>query len=588
MSLDRRTTVKLLGGAALYPFALSGTGSAANEQPYDLVVRNGLVYDGLGGQPVHADVAVRGDRIAMIGAVPDRSARIEIDAHGRAVAPGFINMLSWATESLLIDGRGLSDLKQGVTTQIFGEGWSMGPLNPEMRAEMVRQQTDLKFDVNWTSLGEYLAALQSRGIAQNVASFVGAATVRIHAMGQVNRKATTAELATMQRLVREAMMDGALGVGSSLIYAPGNYADTEELIALAQAAAPYGGRYISHMRSEGDRIEAALDELIRIGRDARIPVEIYHLKLAGRENWHKFDRVIAQIDAARRSGVDIVANMYTYTAGATGFDAAMPPWVQEGGYQQWAERLRNPEIRARVIDEMRNAPEGWENLYRAAGGPDNLLLIGFGNPVLKPLTGMTLTQVAALRGTSPEDTIIDLVIEDGTRVQVAYFLMSEENVRKQIQLPWMTFGSDAEAAAPEGAFLLSSTHPRAYGNFARLLGRYVRDERLITLADAIRRLTSLPAANLGLVDRGRIAVGYHADITVFDPDTITDHATFANPQRYATGVSDVVVNGVHVLQDGNPTGAHGGRAVRGRGAISAPAGAVLHQTSTPPSLVPRG
>ncbi|NJS13321.1 MAG: D-aminoacylase [Sphingopyxis sp.] len=571
MSLDRRTTVKLLGGAALYPFALSGTGAAANEQPYDLIIRNGIVYDGLGGQPVPADVAVRGDRIAKIGAVRDRSARIEIDARGRAVAPGFINMLSWATESLLIDGRGLSDLKQGVTTQIFGEGWSMGPLNAEMRAEMVRQQTDLKFDVSWTSLGEYLAALQSRGIAQNVASFVGAATVRIHAMGQVNRKATAAELATMQRLVREAMMDGALGVGSSLIYAPGNYADTEELIALAQAAAPFGGRYISHMRSEGDRIEAALDELIRIGREARIPVEIYHLKLAGRENWHKFDRVIAQIDAARRSGVDIAANMYTYTAGATGFDAAMPPWVQEGGYQQWAERLRNPEIRARVIDEMRKAPEGWENLYRAAGGPDNLLLIGFGNPVLKPLTGMTLTQVATLRGTSPEDTIIDLVIEDGTRVQVAYFLMSEENVRKQIQLPWMTFGSDAEAAAPEGAFLLSSTHPRTYGTFARLLGRYVRDERLITLADAVRRLTSLPAANLGLVERGRLAVGYHADITVFDPDTITDHATFASPQRYATGVSDVVVNGVHVLRDGNPTGAHGGRAVRGGGAMPAPA-----------------
>ncbi len=547
--------------ACFYPVV-----SQAQTKPlYDVIIENGMIYDGLGGKPYQADVAINGDRIVKIGQLPKRSGRRQIDAAGKAVAPGFINMLSWATESLLIDGRGLSDLKQGVTLQVFGEGWSMGPLNDQMRQEMLRQQTDIKFPVTWTSLKDYLTHLETRGVSQNVASFVGAATVRINVMGQVNRPATPAELAAMQKLVRQAMEDGALGVGSSLIYAPGNYANTEELIALASAAAPYGGRYISHMRSEGDQISSGIDELIRIARDAKIPAEIYHLKIAGKQNWPKYDAVIDQIEKARSSGLDISADMYTYTAGATGFDASMPPWVQEGGYAKWAERLKDPVIRAKVIAEMRGEPKGWENLYRAAGTPENLLLIGFGNPALKPLTGLTLGEVARRRNTSPEDTIIDLVIEDGSRVQVAYFLMSEENVRRKIKLPWMSFGSDAEGAATEGAFLLSSPHPRAYGNFARLLGRYVRDEKLITLPEAVRRLTSLPAANLKIKSRGRLATGFYADIAIFDPATIADRATFAKPHQYAVGVSDVFVNGIHVLKDGNPTGTSAGRVVHGPG-----------------------
>jgi N-acyl-D-amino-acid deacylase len=565
MSLFRRDINLAIAALALAACFQPVDCQARAKPSYDLIIENGTIYDGSGGKPYKADVAIKGDRIVKIGQLSKSSGRVTIDATNKAVAPGFINMLSWATESLLIDGRGLSDLKQGVTLQVFGEGVSMGPLNNEMRQEMLRQQTDIKYAVTWTSLNDYLTHLERRGVSQNIASFVGAETVRVHVMGQANRPATAVEISAMQKLVRQAMEEGALGVGSSLIYAPGNYANTEELIALASAAAPYGGRYISHMRSEGNEIASGIDELIRISREAKIAAEIYHLKIAGKANWPKYDAVIQQIEAARASGLDITADMYTYTAGSTGFDAAMPPWVQEGGYLEWVKRLKNPEIRAKVIAEMRAEPKNWENLYRGAGSPENILLIGFGNPALKPLIGLTLAEVAKQRNTSPEDTIIDLVIEDGTRVEVVYFLMSEENVRKKIQLPWMSFGSDAEGSATEGAFLLSSTHPRAYGNFARLLGRYVRDEKLITLPEAVRRLTSLPAANLKIKNRGRLAAGFYADVAIFEPATIADLATFAKPQQYAVGVSDVVVNGVHVLKDGNPTAKPAGRVVHGPG-----------------------
>jgi N-acyl-D-amino-acid deacylase len=538
---------------------------ARAEPQYDLVIRGGTVYDGGGGEGQIADVAVSGDHIVKIGQIDAAEAKQVIDAQGKAVAPGFINMLSWATESLLADGRAVSDIKQGVTLEIFGEGTSMGPINSAMRAEMIRSQTDIKFEVPWTSFGEYLEHLETRGIGPNVASFVGATSVRIHVLGYEDRKAMPAELAQMQQLVREGMLEGALGVGSSLIYAPASYSDTDELIALAKAASPFGGRYISHMRSEGDHIDKAVDELIRIGREGGVGAEIYHLKFAGEHNWPRYDEIIAKIEAARAAGQDVTTNMYNYTAGATGLDAAMPPWVQEGGTLAWIERLKDPAIRARVIQEMRGTPKDWESLARLAGSPDRILLIGFGNPALKHLTGKSLAEVSAMRGTTPEDTMIDLVIEDGTRVGTAYFLMSEDNVRKQIQLPYMAFGSDAEAPATEGAFLLSNAHPRAYGNVARLLGRYVRDEKLISLGEAVRRLTYLPATNLKLRGRGRLVPGYFADVVVFDPLRVGDHATFDKPHQYSVGMEQVFVNGIQVLKDGEPTGKAAGRVVRGPG-----------------------
>ncbi len=532
---------------------------------YDIVIDGGTVYDGSGGEGRQADVAINGDKVVAIGQLKPSDGKQVIDARGKAVAPGFINMLSWATESLLEDGRAVSDIKQGVTLEVFGEGFSMGPINEPMRAEMIRSQTDIKFDVPWTTLGQYLEHLEMRGIAPNVASFIGATSVRVHELGYDNRKATPEELARMQELVSAAMKEGALGVGSSLIYAPASYSDSEELIALTQAASPFGGRYISHMRSEGNEIEAAVDELLRIGKEGGVGAEIYHLKFGGAENWGKYDRIIAKIEAARAAGQDVTTNMYTYTAGATGLDAAMPPWVQEGGTLKWIERLKDPATRAKVVVEMRAEPKGWENLARLAGSPDKILLIGFGNPALKPLTGKSLAEVATMRGTSPEDTMIDLVIEDGTRVGTAYFLMSEDNVRKQVKLPYMSFGSDAEAPATEGAFLLSNTHPRAYGNVARLLGRYVRDEGLISLGEAVRRLTLLPATNLKLRGRGMLAPGYFADVVVFDPATVADKATFDKPHQYSVGVEQVFVNGVQVLKDGEPTGKAAGRVVRGPG-----------------------
>jgi N-acyl-D-amino-acid deacylase len=566
----RNTVILVLAAAVLAACAALG-GGAPGSNAFDVLIVNGIVYDGSGAEGRRADVGIRGDRIVAIGDLASARAGCTIDARGQAVAPGFINVLSWATETLLADGRAMADVKQGVTLEIFGEGLSMGPLNDAMKRELLEQQGDIKYEIAWTTLGEYLDHLAARGVSPNVASFVGATTVRIHELGYANRAPAPAELARMQELVRAAMREGALGVGSSLIYAPAAFAQTDELVALAQAAAESRGGYISHIRSEGNRFLEALDELIRITRAAGVHGEAYHLKAAGKANWPKMREAIARIEQARADGVDVSANMYAYPAGATGLDAAMPPWVQEGGLDRWVERLKDPKVRKRVAREMRSGGADWESLYLAAGSPDAVLLLGFNNPALKPLTGKTLAQVAKERGKSPEDTAMDLVVEDHSRVTTAYFLMSEDNVKLGLSQPWVALGSDAEAPAPEGVFLLSSVHPRAYGNFARFLGKYVRDEQVTTLADAVRRMTALPARSFKLADRGCLAPGCFADVTVFDPATIRDHATFDRPHQYASGVSHVLVNGVQVLADGEHTGAKPGRVVRGPGWIGAAA-----------------
>jgi N-acyl-D-amino-acid deacylase len=532
---------------------------------YDLIVRNGTIYDGSGGAPVAGDIAVRSGQIAAVAPHIAGAARRTIDAHGMAVAPGFINMLSWANEALLVDGGGESDIRQGVTLEVMGEGDSEGPLNERMVKTALKMQGDIKYPITWRTLPGYWARLRRTGIAPNVASFVGATTVRDYVLGEGDVQPTAAQLATMQNLVRSAMNAGAMGVGSSLIYAPATFAKTDELVALAKASAQCGGMYISHMRNESDRLIEAVDELIDISRRSGGPAEIYHLKEAGEGNWNKLDAVIAKVEKARAEGLPISADMYTYTAGATGLDAAMPPWVRAGGYDQWRKRLQDPAMRARVKAEMTQRPKDWDNLYFQAGSPDRLLFLAFKNPALKKYTGKTLTEVAKLRKESPEDTAIDLVIEDGTRVGVAYFLMNEANVARQVALPWVSFGSDESAEAPRGVFLKSASHPRAYGNVARLLGHYVRDEQRLPLTEAIRKLTSLPAANLKIADRGSIAPGKWADLVIFDPATIADHATYADSKRFATGVQTVVVNGVPVLLDGRMTGARPGRAVLGPG-----------------------
>ena len=544
--------------------AMALAGCATPEPQFDLIIRNGRVYDGTGAPGVVTSVAIKGDRIAALGYLDNATARETIDASGLAVAPGFINMLSWADEPLLVDGRSQSDIRQGVTLEVFGEGWSMGPLNERMRAEQLAGQGDLRFPIDWTTLGEYLSGLERKGISPNVASFVGATTIRIHEIGYEDRAPAPDELERMQDLVRAAMREGALGVGSSLIYAPAFYAKTPELIALAKAAGEFGGMYISHMRSEGARLLEAIDELIQIAREAGVPAEIYHFKAAGKPNWDKTDAAIAKVEAARKEGLRITADVYTYPAGATGLNATMPPWVQEGGYDQWVARLKDPAIRARVKREMTTPTDEWENFFVGAG-PDGILLSGFKTEALKPLTGKRLSEVAQMRGTTPEDTAIDLVIEDGSRVEAVYFLMSEDNLRKKLRLPWVSFASDSGSLATEGVFLRSNPHPRAYGNFARWLGRYVRDEKLVPLEEAIRRLTSLPAENLGIKERGRLSEGFYADVVIFDPATIQDHATFEKPHQYATGVRDVFVNGTQVLKNGEHTGATPGRVVRGPG-----------------------
>jgi N-acyl-D-amino-acid deacylase len=529
------------------------------------LIRNGTLFDGLGGSPYAGDVAIRGDTIAAIGPLGRDRGRTEIDAAGLAVAPGFINMLSWATESLIEDGRSQSNIRQGVTLEVLGEGRSMGPLNEAMKTEWKARQGHIRYPIEWTTLGEYLEFLVRRGVSTNVASFVGATTVRVHTLGYADRPPVPEELDWMCGLVRQAMEEGAVGLSTALLYAPACYAGTEEVIALVRVAAEYGGLYISHIRNEGNHLLEALDEFLAIARTAGIAAEVYHLKSSGRSNWPRIDQAIARIEAARGEGLHITADMYTYPASATGLDATMPPWVQEGGHRAWIERLKDPAIRERVAREMVTPSDEWESTYLAAGSADKVLLVGFKSEALKPLTGKTLAEVAAMRGTSPEQTVIDLVIEDDSDVGAVYFTMSEENVWKQIALPWVSFGSDGASQAPEGVFLQSSTHPRAYGTFARLLGKYVREERLIPLEEAIRRLTSLPAANLSLRRRGSLVVGHLADVVVFDPDTIQDHATFDHPHQYSTGVIHVFVNGVQVLRHGEHTGARPGRVVRGPG-----------------------
>ncbi|HET9033499.1 MAG TPA: amidohydrolase family protein [Dokdonella sp.] len=549
--------------------ALAGCSSPPLPEPlphYDLIVRNGAVYDGSGAAVRQLDVAVNDGRIAALlprGTQVDASN--ELDAHGQAVAPGFINALSWANESLIADPRSMSDIKQGVTLELFGEGWSMGPLNDAMKADALKQQGDIRFPIEWTSLGGYLDSMQKRGITPNIASFVGATTIRIHELGEDNVAPSPQQLARMQDLVREAMKEGALGVGASLIYPPAFFAKTDELIALARAAAESGGGYVAHMRSEADRLPLALEETISIGRATGQHVEAYHLKAAGQRNWAKMAQAIATIDAARAEGIDIGANMYAYTAGATGLTAALPPWVQAGGQETMMARLKDPEIRQRVIAEMKDPNADWENLRLLAGSDTQVLFIGFRSEALKPLIGKTLAEVAVQRGRSAEDTAIDLIIEDDSRVDTAYFLMSEENVELGLSQPWTSLGSDAESSAPEGVFLKSSTHPRAYGNVARFLGHYVRDRKLMSLEEGVHRLTGLPAHNWKLRDRGCLAVGCHADIVIFDPATIIDHATYESPMQYASGVSNVFVNGVQVLRNGEHTGATPGQVVRGPG-----------------------
>ena len=539
--------------------------SACTSSPdHDLILRNGTIVDGIGAPGYLGDLAIDGDRITAVGDLGDLRGVTEVDVSGLAVAPGFINMLSWAGDALLEDGRSQGDIRQGVTLEVFGEGVSGGPLTDQMKNLVVTSQGDIKFDVEWTTLGEYLEHLEAKGVSPNVASFVGATTLRVHEVGYEDRPPTEDELDRMRRLVRQAMEEGAVGLGSSLIYAPAFYAQTDELVELSKVAAEYGGLYISHMRSEGNALLESVDELLTIARESGIRAEIYHLKAAGQANWGKLDAVIGRVEAARSEGLEITADMYTYTAGSTGLDAGMPPWVQEGGYDSWAVRLRNPEIRDRVRREMTTPTNDWENLLLAAGA-EATLLVGFKNAELRGYLGQTLAEVAAARGTSVPDTAMDLVVEDGSRVQVVYFLMSEENVARQIALPWTSYCSDAGSYASEGVFLNSSTHPRAYGNFARLLGRYVRDEQIIPLEEAVRKLTSLPAENLRVRDRGRLAAGYFADVVVFDPATIQDHATYEDPHQYATGVVHVWVNGTQVLEDGEHTGATPGRVVRGPG-----------------------
>lgn len=539
--------------------------AACSRPSHDVVIRGGTIYDGSGGNGFVGDVAITGDRIAYVGKGGRVRGRTEIDAKGLAVAPGFVNMLSWATESLIEDGRAQSDIRQGVTLEVMGEGLSMGPLNDPMKVELVELQTDVKFPVEWTSLGEYLEHLERRGVSPNVASFVGTSTVRIHEIGWHDVDPTPAQLAGMRGLVRRAMDEGALGVASALIYAPASYSETPELIALATEAASCGGMYISHLRSEGGRLVEAVDELIEISRKSGARAEIYHLKAAGAENWGKIGTVISRVEAARAEGLAITADMYLYTAGSTGLDASMPPWVQAGGHREWVKRLRDPNVRTRLLAEMRGPGDGWENWAHLAGDAKNILLVGFKNDALKPLTGKTLAEVAATRGKTPEETMIDLVVEDDSRVVSVYFVMSEENVKRQAALPWMSFGSDEAAPTTDGVFLKSNNHPRAYGNFARLLGRYARDEKATTLADAVRRLSALPAENLRITDRGRLTPGFFADVAVFDPGAIQDHATFEKPHQYATGMRHVFVNGTRVLKDGEHTGAKPGRVVRGPG-----------------------
>ncbi|MCK7541680.1 MAG: D-aminoacylase [Marinilabiliales bacterium] len=541
---------------ALMLFVLSGCSDTVH---YDVVIKNGRIIDGSGAAAFDGDIAIKADTIAAMGNLKKAKADMVIDAGGMAVAPGFINMLSWAVESLIEDGRSQSDIRQGVTLEILGEGDSWGPLNEKMKADLKAQQGDIKYDIEWTTLGEYLEYLEKKGVSTNVASFVGTSTLRIHAVGYDDREPTEAELDAMKQLVRQAMEEGAVGISSALEYVPASFAKTGELIELCRVAAEYDGMYISHLRNEGDQLLGCMDELITVAKEAGIRSEIYHFKQVGTANWDKLDRAVSKIDSANAAGLYITADMYNYVASSTGFDIIMPDWVQEGGFSEWTKRLADPEIRKAVGPAIRDA------IANKTGSADKVLIIGFNNDSLKYLTGKSLAEVAALRGTTPEETVMDLVIQDGSRVGVVYFSMSEDNIRRQIALPWMSFCSDGQSLAPEGVFLKSNTHPRAYGNFARLLGKYVRDEKVIPLEEAVRRLTSFPAGNLRIEKRGLLKPGFYADIVIFDPEKVQDHSTFDRPHQYSTGMSHVFVNGVQVLKEGEHTGATPGRVVRGPG-----------------------
>jgi N-acyl-D-amino-acid deacylase len=570
--LPPRALETVLGAAMAAAFGLLSSPAGAAEAVHDLVIRNAQIYDGLGGKPYAGELAIDGDRIAYVG--PRRGGlkgRADLDARGQAVAPGFIDMMGHSEESLLIDGRAVSGLKQGVTLDVFTE-MSMGPLSPDMAKHMVERQGDLKYPVPWRTLGEYLDHLQAHGIAPNVASFVGEGEVRVNVLGEADVAPTAAQLATMRGLVHDAMEQGAFGLTTALIYAPMNYAKTPELIDMAKESARCGGIYTAHMRSEGDHIEEAVQETIDIARASGAPAEIHHLKLIGRDNWGKLDRVVGMVDAARASGVRITADMYTYTAGGTSLDASMPPWVHDGGQEAMIARLKDPATRARVIAAMSEQhPKDWENLYQQAG-PDGMLILCVKHAELKPLIGKTVAEIAKMRGVSPAEAVIELVIEDDASVGAAYTIMSEDNLPREIRLPWVSSGSDAESSAPEGAFLLSSTHPRAYGNFARIFAKYVREEHVLSVEEAVRKITSLPANVLSLPDRGRLSKGAFADVVIFDPATIQDHSTYQQPMLYATGVTDVIINGKLALKEGEPTGVPTGRVLRGRAWTGAPGG----------------
>jgi N-acyl-D-amino-acid deacylase len=526
-------------------------------QSYDVLIKNGTVYDGSGRKPQIADVALVDDKIVAIGKLENAKAKILVEATGFAVAPGFVNMLSHSYNSILQDGRSLGELRQGVTTQIFGEGQSMGPLSEEMKQR--------RNSSNWTTLAEYLQYAERKGISQNIASYIGATTIREYVIGLEDKKATPEQMAQMRELVRQEMEAGALGIGSSLIYAPAFYATTEELIEMCKVASQYQGKYISHIRSEGNQLIEGVQELLRIAREANIPAEIYHLKASGQANWSKMDQVIKMIEKARKDGLKITADMYTYTAGATGLNSTLPPWTLDGGFPELFKRLQDPATRQKIADEVRKPATDWENMWQLAGSPERILLVGFRNPSLRQYIGKNIGEVAKMRGKDPIETIMDLIVEDRSRVDTVYFMMSEENIKKQLKLPWVSFGSDAASMAAEGTFLNSSTHPRAYGNFARLLGKYVRDEKVIPMEEAIRRLSALPCANLGLPQRGLLKEGYFADVVIFDPKTIADTATFEKPHQYAVGMKHVFVNGVQVLKDGEHTGNRSGRALWGPG-----------------------
>jgi N-acyl-D-amino-acid deacylase len=561
--LSSRFLFAFLISIALAPLA-RGLKPPAGDK-FDVIIKGGTIYDGTGEKPRVVDVAIRGDRIAGLGSFSPDQARTVIDAKGMAVAPGFVNMLSWSTESLIEDGRSQSEIREGVTTEIMGEGFSMGPLNDRIKERMRSQQGDIKYEIKWNTLAEYLRYLEQRGVSCNVASFIGATTIREFVVGLEDKPPTPEQLEQMRQLVRQEMEAGALGIGTSLIYPPAFYAKTEELIELCKVAAKYQGKYISHMRSEGNRLLEGIDELLRICKEAGIPAEIYHIKAAGQPNWGKADAMLAKIEEARKAGLKITADMYAYTAAGTGLDACLPPWTEDGGYPALFKRLRDPATREKIAAEVRTPSDKWENLYLAAGSPEKILLAGFKSEKLKPLTGKSLAEVAKMRGKDPVETAMDLISEDESRIDSIYFLMSEENVKKEIAKPWVSFGSDEASQAPEGNFLKSNCHPRAYGNFARVLGKYVREEKVLSLEQAIRKLSGLAATNLGLDHRGFVQEGMFADVVVFDPATIGDRATFEKPHQYAVGMKHVFVNGTQVLKDGEHTGAKPGKALWGPG-----------------------